>query len=114
MRTVKQILAADKEREKFYRDQAKQEAQNAMDVDGEPAKPTTPALDYVFYSTVEAPPSMIPQKKYCDITGLDGPYTHPTTGLRYHDKNIYEVVKSLNPAAQQAYLAARGLNTLVK
>jgi len=48
MRTVKQILAADREREKFYREQAKQEAQNAMDVDGEPGKPATPALDYVF------------------------------------------------------------------
>jgi len=82
-----------------------------MEVDGAPPGAEEEA---VFYSSIEAPPSIIPQKKYCDITGLEGPYTHPTTGLRYHDKSIYEVVKTLNPAAVQAYLALRGLNSVVR
>lgn len=56
---------------------------------------------------------MLPQRRYCDITGLEvretsesqfivsimefvqAPYTDPITGLRFHDKSIYEIVKSL-------------------
>ncbi|KAF8319851.1 uncharacterized protein EI90DRAFT_2626360 [Cantharellus anzutake] len=107
-RGLKQILASDREREKFYRERA----QLAPEVDGE--VPKSREEDVVFYHTVEAPPSILPQGKYCDITGLEGPYTHPTSGLRYHDQSVYEVVKSLNPSAQQAYLAARGASNIVK
>jgi INO80 complex subunit C len=68
-------------------------------------------------TTIEAPPSILPQKRYCDITGLEvcplffllrsaldqslpvfkpkGPYTDPSSSLRYHDKSIYEAIKGL-------------------
>ncbi|KAF4609929.1 hypothetical protein D9613_010390 [Agrocybe pediades] len=46
-------------------------------------------------TTIEAPP-LIPHKHLCDITGLEAPCTDPTTGLRFHDKSIYEIVKGLN------------------
>lgn len=46
-------------------------------------------------SSIEAPPSLIPQRHYCDITGLEAPYTDPATGLRYHDKSVYELIKGL-------------------
>jgi INO80 complex subunit C len=105
----KQVLNADKEREKAERLKRQEEA---MQVDGEAQPPSV--QDVPTYSSVEAPPSIIPQRRYCDITGLEAPYTEPTSRLRYHDKNIYEIVKSLNPAAQQAYLALRGSSTMVK
>lgn len=36
----------------------------------------------------EAPPSLRPSKKYCDITGLEAPYTDPKSRLRYHNADI--------------------------
>jgi hypothetical protein len=63
-------------------------------------------------TSIEAPPSFLPQRKYCDITGLEvrpgsvmcttsvdlpaqAPYTDPQSGLRYHDKSVYEVIRGL-------------------
>lgn len=67
---------------------------------------------YFADTMIEAPPSVIPHKHLCDITGLEvrvnfvtsyfdteqsrqAPYTDPTTGLRYHDKSVYEIIKGL-------------------
>lgn len=36
----------------------------------------------------EAPPSLRPPKKYCDVTGLEAPYTDPKSRLRYHNADI--------------------------
>lgn len=64
--------------------------------------------------SVEAPPSLRPAKKYCDVTGLVAPYTDPKTGLRYHSAEVYEIIKTFGPGVDQAYLALRGkVNTLV-
>ncbi|PWN27725.1 hypothetical protein BDZ90DRAFT_220149, partial [Jaminaea rosea] len=57
---------------------------------------------------IEAPPSLRPAKKYCDVTGLLAPYTDPKTGLRYHSAEIYEVLKTFGPGVDQAYLGLRG------
>ncbi|TEB18709.1 hypothetical protein FA13DRAFT_1745325, partial [Coprinellus micaceus] len=46
-------------------------------------------------SSIEAPPSVLPQRHYCDITGLEAPYTDPATGLRYHDKSVYALIQGL-------------------
>ncbi|PAV17007.1 ino eighty subunit 6 [Pyrrhoderma noxium] len=70
--------------------------------------------DLPTYASIEAPPSFLPQKHYCDITGLEAPYTDPATGLRYHDKSIYEHIKSLNASAVKEYLALRGVNPIVR
>lgn len=66
------------------------------------------------YLSIEAPPSVLPQRHYCDITGLEAPYTDPRTGLRYHDKSVYELIKNLSPSAAKDYLAARGVNPVVR
>ncbi|KAF8134518.1 hypothetical protein EV363DRAFT_1323749 [Boletus edulis] len=48
------------------------------------------------------------------ITGLEAPYTDPRTGLRYHDKSVYDLIKNLSPSVAKDYLSARGVNPIVK
>ncbi|CAG8451009.1 5599_t:CDS:2 [Diversispora eburnea] len=64
-------------------------------------------LDIPTYSNIEAPPSIIPQKKYCDITGLEAKYTDPKTRLRYHSAEVYKEIKQLAPGVVQDYLGLR-------
>ena len=65
----------------------------------------------ITYTNIESAPSLHPghQKHYCDITGLPSKYTDPKTGLRYHDKEIFAVVRTLPQGVPYNYLAARGL-----
>ncbi|KDQ08065.1 hypothetical protein BOTBODRAFT_38286 [Botryobasidium botryosum FD-172 SS1] len=121
-KSVKQILNADRERERVDREKRKAEREAAMDIDegGEGAGVGTGAgaegsfEDILSYLSIEAAPSVMPQRRYCDVTGLEAPYKDPRTGLRFHDKTIYELIKNLNPAATQAYLAVRGQSSIVK
>ncbi|CAB5333643.1 unnamed protein product [Rhizophagus irregularis] len=64
-------------------------------------------LDVPTYSNIEAPPSIRPQKKYCDITGLEAKYTDPKTRLRYHSAEVYKEIKQLAPGVIQDYLGLR-------
>ncbi|KAG0664696.1 hypothetical protein C6P44_000677 [Monosporozyma unispora] len=69
----------------------------------------------VTYFNINAPPSMKPPKKYCDITGLNGPYTSPTNNIRYHNSEIYQImVKPMVPGTDQEYLKLRGANFVLK
>lgn len=69
----------------------------------------------VTYFNINAPPSMKPPKKYCDITGLNGPYTSPTNNIRYHNSEIYKIiVKPMAPGTDQEYLKLRGANFVLK
>ncbi|KAN0064948.1 chromatin-remodeling complex subunit ies6 [Thecaphora frezii] len=66
-----------------------------------------PKRDIPTYATVEAPPTLRPIKKYCDVTGLLAPYTDPKTRLRYHSVQVYEIIKHFGPGTDNAYLALR-------
>lgn len=70
----------------------------------------------VTYTNIESAPSLHPanQKRYCDITGLPSKYTDPKTKLRYYDKEIFAVVRTLPQGAPDQYLAARGANVVLK
>ena len=70
----------------------------------------------VTYTNIESAPSLHPahQKQYCDITGLPSRYTDPKTKLRYYDKEIFGVVRTLPPGGPDQYLAARGANVVLK
>ena len=70
----------------------------------------------VTYTNIESAPSLHPaqQKHYCDITGLPARYTDPKTGLRYHDKEIFAVVRTLPQGVPYHYLAARGAHVVLK
>ncbi|RMZ91759.1 hypothetical protein DV736_g1005, partial [Chaetothyriales sp. CBS 134916] len=70
----------------------------------------------VTYTNIESAPSLHPahQKQYCDITGLPSRYTDPKTKLRYYDREIFQVVRTLPPGGPDQYLAARGANVVLK
>ncbi|KAI1798476.1 hypothetical protein LXA43DRAFT_876033, partial [Ganoderma leucocontextum] len=114
-KNLKAVLTQEREREKNEREKRRLEKEESMDVDGQHVTPEDLLEDDLpTYASIEAPPSVLPQRRYCDITGLEGPYTDPATGLRYHDKSIYELVKGLSAPAAKEYLAARGVNPIVK
>ncbi|OBZ77919.1 Chromatin-remodeling complex subunit ies6, partial [Grifola frondosa] len=121
-KNLKAVLTQERERERLERERRRQEKEESMDIDGQPRE-STPEEDIPTYASIEAPPSVLPQRRYCDITGLEGPYTDPATGLRYHDKSIYELVKGLaspsptpcfSSTAAKDYLSARGVNPIVR
>lgn len=68
------------------------------------------------YTNIESAPSLHPahQKPYCDITGLPAPYTDPKTRLRYHNKEVFDVVRSLPQGVAEKYLEARGAHVVLK
>lgn len=66
------------------------------------------------YWNIEALPSMTPQKKYCDITGLEAKYTDPKTRLRYHSTEVYQLIKSQPIGVVQRYLGLRNAAVVLK
>lgn len=62
------------------------------------------------------PPSDIPNKKYCDITGFKANYTHKSNGLRYFNKETYQWIENNLSSfeRQQEVLEIRGAGTLIK
>ena len=68
------------------------------------------------YTNIESAPSLHPahQKPYCDITGLPAHYTDPKTRLRYHNKEVFGVVRSLPQGIAEKYLEARGAHVILK
>ncbi|KIJ15787.1 hypothetical protein PAXINDRAFT_133026 [Paxillus involutus ATCC 200175] len=117
-KNLKTVLGQERERERADRERRRlerEEREQAMDVDGAPALVQAEVEEDVpTYTSIEAPPSLLPPRHYCDITGLDAPYTDPRTGLRYHDKSVYELIKSLSAGVAKDYLAARGVNPIVR
>lgn len=70
----------------------------------------------ITYTNIESAPSLNPanQKRYCDITGLPAPYTDPKTRLRYHNREIFAVIRTLGQGAAESYLEARGAHVVLK
>ncbi|OHE95201.1 hypothetical protein CORC01_09462 [Colletotrichum orchidophilum] len=68
----------------------------------------------VTYTNVESAPSLAHTKRYCDITGLPAPYIDPKTRLRYHDKEVFGLIRTLPQGAAEQYLEARGAHTVLK
>ena len=68
------------------------------------------------YSNIESAPSLHParQRPYCDITGLPAAYTDPKSRLRYHNKEVFQVVRSLSQGVAEKYLEARGAHVVLK
>ncbi|TMW49570.1 hypothetical protein DOY81_005358 [Sarcophaga bullata] len=69
--------------------------------------------DVVLYSSLNAPPSLKPAKKYSDISGLEAPYTDPQTKLHYHNAEEFRIIRTLPSDIIQGYLALRGATNIV-
>ncbi|KAH0433589.1 hypothetical protein CcaCcLH18_05761 [Colletotrichum camelliae] len=68
----------------------------------------------VTYTNIESAPSLAHTKRYCDITGLPAPYVDPKTRLRYHDKEVFGLIRTLPQGAAEQFLEARGAHTVLK
>lgn len=70
----------------------------------------------VTYTNIESAPSLSPahQMRYCDLTGLPAPYTDPKTRLRYHNREIFGVVRTLDHGVAEKFLEARGAHVVLK
>jgi len=68
----------------------------------------------VSYTNIESAPSLQTKKHYCDITGLPARYTDPKTKLRYHNQEIFGVIRTFPQGTPDQYLAARGANVVLK
>lgn len=66
------------------------------------------------YTNIESAPSLAHSRRYCDVTGLPAPYTDPKTRLRYHDKEVFALIRTLPQGAAEQYLEARGAHTVLK
>lgn len=64
-------------------------------------------------TSLNAPPSLIPPKKYSDISGLIAPYMDPQTKLYYHNAEEFRIIRSLPSDIIQGYLALRGATNVV-
>lgn len=65
----------------------------------------------ITYSSLEAPPSFRPAKKYSDISGILAPYTDPHTKLNYACSEEFAEIRKLPSDIVQGYLALRKANT---
>lgn len=64
-------------------------------------------------SSINAPPSFLPAKKYSDISGLIAPYTDPRSKLHYHNAEEFATVRNLPSDLTAGYLALRGASSIV-
>lgn len=66
------------------------------------------------YTNIESAPSLAHSKHYCDVTGLPAPYQDPKTRIRYHNREVYALIRSLPQTSAELFLEARGAHTVLK
>ena len=67
--------------------------------------------DAITYSSLEAPPSFLPAKKYSDLSGVEALYTDPHTRLNYACPEEFSELRKLPSDIVQGYLALRKATT---
>ena len=65
------------------------------------------AISYKLYCDIEAGPSILPKKKYCDFTGLTSNYNELHTGIRYYNSQIYKMSQNIPQPIKDQYLNIR-------
>lgn len=66
------------------------------------------------YTNIEGAPSLAHTKRYCDVTGLPAPYMDPKTRMRYHNKEVFGLIRTLPQGVPDQYLEARGAHVVLK
>jgi INO80 complex subunit C len=74
----------------------------------------TKLFNSLLDQSIEAGPSLLPKRKYCDITGFESNYKDPSTGLRYYNSEIYKIVGTLTEPIKNQYLALRKALFIIK
>ena len=64
----------------------------------------------ITYSSIDAPPSFLPAKKYSDISGLPALYTDPQTKLNYSTPEEFKLIRKLPSDIVAGYLTLRRAN----
>ncbi|CAJ1062164.1 INO80 complex subunit C isoform X1 [Xyrichtys novacula] len=65
------------------------------------------------YYNIDAPPSLLPTKKYSDISGLPANYTDPQTKLRFTSSEEFNYIRLLPTDVVTGYLALRKATCIV-
>lgn len=79
-----------------------------------PANGAAPSAPTATYTNIESAPSLAPMKHYCDVTGLPAPYLDPKTRMRYHNREVFAMIRSLPQGVEEQFLEARGAHTVLK
>jgi INO80 complex subunit C len=66
------------------------------------------------FANIDAPPSTLPSKKYCDITGLPAKYTDPKTKVRFAGTAAFLFERMLPEHKVEEFLALRSAQTRIK
>lgn len=66
------------------------------------------------YLSIEAGPSILPAKKYCDISGHTSKYTDASSGLRYCTSDEYRIIKGLTLEHIESLLLLRKVRISLK
>jgi INO80 complex subunit C len=63
---------------------------------------------------IEAGPSLLPKKKYCDLTGFETTYLDPRSGLRYYNNEIFKIIQNISDPIKNQYLSIRKALFIIK
>jgi hypothetical protein len=68
----------------------------------------------ITYSSLDAPPSFTPAKKYSDLSGLETTYTDPQTKLNYATAEEFQEIRRMPSDLIQGYLTLRKANSMLQ
>lgn len=66
------------------------------------------------WSNIEAGPSVIPPKKYCDLTSFQSNYQDPRTRIRYAKAEQHQFIKSMDLNTIDKILSIRNASMRLK
>jgi INO80 complex subunit C len=73
-----------------------------------------PGAPSATYTNIESAPSLAHSKHYCDVTGLPAPYMDPKTRMRYHNSEVFAMIRTLPQGGAEQFLEARAAHTVLK
>ena len=79
-----------------------------------PPNGPTSSAPTATYTNIESAPTLAPLRHYCDVTGLSAPYMDPKTRLRYHNSEVFAMIRTLPQGVAEQFLEARGAQTVLK
>lgn len=66
------------------------------------------------YVNIDVSPSILPAKKYCDITGFPANYTDPKTKMRFATKEAFRMARNMPEHRVEEFLKLRHAQTRIK